>query len=82
MDHIDYWQLRGGSPAGTVFSAGDSPADLAAEAKDGLEGLVRLFDDVQTPYEARPRPEKAPKYSDYEHLARVKEWSSSIEEGD
>jgi ATP-dependent helicase/nuclease subunit B len=82
VDHIDYWQLRGGSPAGTVFSAGDSPADLAAEAKDGLEGLVRLFDDVQTPYEARPRPEKAPKYSDYEHLARVKEWSSSIEERD
>ena len=77
VNHLDYWRLRGSNPAGEVSSAGGSPSDLAAEAKEGLEALVRLFDDVATPYEARPRPDAAPKYSDYEHLARVKEWSSS-----
>ena len=74
---LDYWRLRGSNPAGEVSSAGDDPAELAAEAKQGLEALIRLFDDVETPYEARPRPDAAPKYSDYEHLARVKEWASS-----
>jgi ATP-dependent helicase/nuclease subunit B len=82
VNYLDYWRLGGGDPAGEEFSAGAFPADLAAQAKDGLEALVRLFDDEKTPYEARPRPEAAPKYSDYEHLARVKEWSSSEGEED
>jgi ATP-dependent helicase/nuclease subunit B len=77
VNYLNYWRLRGSNPAGEVSSAGDDPTDLAAEAKEGLEALVRLFDEVETPYEARPRPDAAPKYSDYEHLARVKEWSSS-----
>jgi ATP-dependent helicase/nuclease subunit B len=80
VEHLDYWRLRGSNPAGEVKPAGDDPASLAAEAKEGLAALIRAFDDVETPYEARPRPDKAPKYSDYEHLARVKEWSTS--EGD
>ncbi len=77
VSELDYWRLRGSNPAGEISSAGDEPAQLAAGAKEGLEALIRLFDDVETPYEARPRPEAAPKYSDYEHLARVKEWSSA-----
>ena len=52
------------------------PKDLATNAKEGLEALVRLFDQQETPYESRPRPDAAPAYSDYEHLARVREWSS------
>ena len=39
----------------------------------GLEALIARFDDPATPYRARPRPDKAPRYSDYEHLARVKQ---------
>ena len=77
VGELDYWRLRGSNPAGEVSSAGDEPAQLAAAAKEGLAALVRLFDQVETPYEARPSPEAAPKYSDYEHLARVKEWSSA-----
>ncbi|MBT3989783.1 MAG: double-strand break repair protein AddB [Rhodospirillaceae bacterium] len=77
VTQLDYWRLRGSNPAGEVSSAGDDPAELAAEAREGLAALIRLFDEAETPYEARPRPDAAPKYSDYEHLARVKEWSSS-----
>ena len=38
--------------------------------------LVTSFDNPDTPYEARPRPDMAPRYSAYEHLARVKEWAA------
>ncbi len=81
VSELDYWRLRGSNPAGEVSSAGDEPAQLAADAKEGLAALVRLFDNVETAYEARPRPDAAPKYSDYEHLARLKEWASSEGEG-
>jgi ATP-dependent helicase/nuclease subunit B len=50
---------------------------VAVEAYAGLVALVAKFDNAATPYEARPRPDKAPKYSDYEHLARVREWSTA-----
>ncbi len=74
---LDYWRLRGGTPAGEVITAGDDIADLTRQARDGLEALIRAFDREDTPYEARPRPDQAPKYSDYEHLARVKEWAAA-----
>ena len=41
-----------------------------------IKELVALFDFECTPYLARPNPKHLPKYSDYEHLARVKEWST------
>ena len=77
VSKLDYWRLKGNIPAGEVSSVSETPAKLAADAEEGISALVRLFDNVNTPYESRPRPENAPKYSDYEHLARVKEWSTS-----
>ena len=44
--------------------------------------LIARFDDPRTPYRAVPRPERAPRYSDYVHLARVKEWSVTGEDGE
>ena len=77
VSNLNYWRLRGSIPAGQVLSVGDNPSKLAAEAEEGVTALIRQFDDVGTPYGSRPRPENAPKFSDYEHLARVKEWSMS-----
>ena len=71
---LNYWRLKGGTPAGEISSAGENIHKLAKDAIEGLENLIKAFDHEDTPYEARPRPEQAPKYSDYEHLARVKEW--------
>jgi ATP-dependent helicase/nuclease subunit B len=73
---LEYWRLNGGEPAGRASAAGDDAAALADAALAGLIGLVTRFADPATPYESRPRPEMAPKYSDYEHLARVPEWSA------
>ena len=77
---LDYWRLRGSVPPGEVVQVGKEAAQLAEEARDGLLALIRLFDRNDTPYEARPRPDKAPRFSDYEHLARVREWAVAGEE--
>ncbi|CAA7618618.1 Inactivated superfamily I helicase [Magnetospirillum sp. LM-5] len=75
-----FWRLKGGSPGGEEKKAGDDPASLADQALDGLAALVAAFDDPATPYEARPHPDRAPRFSDTNHLARLQEWASAGED--
>lgn len=77
-----FWQLKGGTEGGRESSAGDDPAQLAADALEGLSALIAAFDNPDTPYEARPYAAMAPKYSDYGHLARIAEWSTAQDDGD
>jgi ATP-dependent helicase/nuclease subunit B len=72
-----YWQLAGGEPAGVERAAGGRKADAAAllaRARTGVERLLRHFANPATAYIAVPRPEIAPVFDDYEHLARIAEW--------
>jgi ATP-dependent helicase/nuclease subunit B len=79
---LEYWRLSGGRVVGAVSPVGgDNPGELAARARAGLVHLIETFDDPATPYESRPRANWAPRYSDYEHLARVKEWSAPGADG-
>lgn len=75
-----FWRLKGGFDGGEERSAGDDPAVLVTAALAGLQGLIAAFDQETTPYAARPHPEHAPKYSDYLHLARVREWATAGED--
>ncbi len=77
---LEYWRLTGADPAGEIKPLDGDPAALAAAARSRLEALVATYDDPTTPYLARPIPVYAPRYSDYEHLARVKEWSAGVAE--
>ena len=72
-----YWRLHGRreNGGGEETIAGDNPKVLAEQAREGLNDLIRRYDDPSEPYRHAPSPEHAPKYSDYEHLARVKEWT-------
>ena len=45
-------------------------------AQDGLENLIATFDCEDTPYYSLPRPDHSPRFNDYEHLARVREWTA------
>jgi ATP-dependent helicase/nuclease subunit B len=49
-----------------------------------LGGLVEAYAAGERGYRSRPFPKYARKYSDYDHLARVKEWAlaSADEEGE
>ncbi|HLO78953.1 MAG TPA: double-strand break repair protein AddB, partial [Magnetospirillum sp.] len=77
-----YWRLKGGSDGGEERPAGDDPKTLTDDAMEGLAALVATFDDARTPYAARPHPDRAPKYSDYQHLARIREWATAGEEAE
>lgn len=58
----------------------DDPADKAMAAKDGLLRLIAAFADEKTPYISRPRADRAPRYSDFNHLSRIREWSVAGDE--
>ena len=65
-----YWQLGVKSVEVSLENG-----KLLTDAEEKLKKLIHAFDFETTPYLARPNPKHLPKYSDYEHLARVKEWS-------
>ncbi|MSO64245.1 MAG: double-strand break repair protein AddB [Alphaproteobacteria bacterium] len=71
---LAYWKL-GGEQGGRAFAL-HNPATLVATAETGLALLLAKFADPTTPYRAVPRPAAAPRFDDYGHLARVKEWTA------
>lgn len=70
VDRLIYWKL------GEKTVEIKETQDLLERTAEQIKELVALFDFECTPYLARPNPKHLPKYSDYEHLARVKEWST------
>jgi ATP-dependent helicase/nuclease subunit B len=76
-----YWHLSGGlDPGEAVFLFKKSPQDIpnaVLDAKDRLCDLIDDFDRPERTYLSRPHPELAPRFSDYEQLARVAEWSAA-----
>jgi ATP-dependent helicase/nuclease subunit B len=69
-----FWQLRG-DPSGGDERAATSlpPGEVAAQALEGLGRLIAHYEQPQTAYRARPRPQLAWP-GDYDHLARRGEW--------
>ncbi len=79
---LAYWRLAGGDIAGEVKALAVTDAairSLVDGAVMGLRTLIARFDREATPYRSWPRPEHAPRFTDYAHLARVKEWSLAAE---
>jgi ATP-dependent helicase/nuclease subunit B len=74
---LEYWWLTGRDEGGAIRGLRDGPADAAVEAEAGLRRLIETFDDPATPYHSQPVAAAAPAFSDYAHLARVKEWSTA-----
>ncbi|MBV9628435.1 MAG: double-strand break repair protein AddB [Xanthobacteraceae bacterium] len=76
-----YVSLRGGQPAGELkpIAWDDSNPDLESDnALRRLTEVVQAFDDEDTPYRSRERPMFMRRGGgDYDHLARIKEWSLS-----
>ncbi len=74
---LEVWRLSGGAEPGKITAVAGDPNGIAEQAMAGLLRLIAAYDKADTPYESRPRAAFAPVYSDYDHLARVQEWSSA-----
>jgi ATP-dependent helicase/nuclease subunit B len=75
----------GGATGGQIKRAGgkgENIRDLAEVHFAGLTKLLEAYAREETPYLSLPFPKLAPRYSDYDHLARVKEWSATAGESD
>ncbi|HXJ02074.1 MAG TPA: hypothetical protein VNH44_12700 [Micropepsaceae bacterium] len=69
-------RLTGGEPAGDDSVADvKNPDALAEKAWQRLTGHVLMFQDESVGYLSRAMPERTTDKSDYDHLARVREWS-------
>ncbi len=81
-----YVLIRGGDPAGEAKKIEWKDSTPDAEADKALAALTRVarkFEEEATPYRSRERPMwQRRAYGDYDHLARVKEWSLSGGAGD
>jgi ATP-dependent helicase/nuclease subunit B len=72
---LAYWRLSGGATAGEIQEIAGDVTKLAEDAADGLRNLIDAFAKPGSRYLSLPDAAAAPRYSDYGHLARVKEWS-------
>lgn len=75
-DELLYIQFSGGRIPGRTVSI-DGGAALAARAAELLRQRVTAFDDPAAPYVSRVMPFRADIPGDFDHLARVREWSLS-----
>lgn len=70
ISKLIYWQL---AKKETIIE--ENMEQILEETEQHLQQLIALFDFQTTAYICHPNPKRIPEYSDYEHLARVKEWS-------
>lgn len=84
-DGLNYLLLTGANPAGKVVALKNDKQNVdkaIASAEEGIRNLVSIFFDKDTPYYSIPNLDNAPRFNDYEHLARVKEWAALGETGE
>jgi ATP-dependent helicase/nuclease subunit B len=74
-----YLRLSGGAPAGEekALALGDA-SEIAREVYARLKGVIDRFEDEDQPYLSSASPRAGARFEgDYDHLARIKEWSKS-----
>ncbi|NGX97191.1 MAG: double-strand break repair protein AddB [Candidatus Afipia apatlaquensis] len=85
VSELVYVRLSGNNPPGkaTVLELKvnksdppQPPDDAADQALQKLEGLIRTFENKDTPYRSVVLPMWENRYGNYDDLARIKEWSA------
>jgi ATP-dependent helicase/nuclease subunit B len=72
-----YIRFAGGAVPGDRHVVKGDTRKLVAETAERLGQLIAAFDRESTPYVPRVAPFRADLAGDYDHLARVREWSAS-----
>ncbi|TKT71111.1 double-strand break repair protein AddB [Afipia massiliensis] len=85
VGELVYVRLSGNNPPGKAtvlelkLNKSDTPQppdEAADEALQKLEGLIREFENQDTPYRSVVLPMWENRYGNYDNLARIKEWSA------
>ncbi|WP_198371472.1 PD-(D/E)XK nuclease family protein, partial [Roseomonas rosulenta] len=71
-----YWRLTGGEQPGEVKTIDATAQDFAAIAQERLEHLAARWLLGDAPFASRPHPSRSAAGGDYDHLARIEEWSA------
>ena len=78
ISNLYFWKLTGGEnivDEKSILKKDSDVNEILEEVESGLKDLINIFNDESTAYLSCPNPDKAPKYNDYEHLQRIKEYS-------
>lgn len=74
--YLGYWKLTGGTKAGEVQAISGDLDETIDIVLEGLKSLIAVFRDLDTPFYAIPDTNNAPRFNDYEHVSRLKEWAA------
>jgi ATP-dependent helicase/nuclease subunit B len=83
VTNLLYWKLTGGEQPGEVQPLGAAAEDgtpFATLARDRLMDLADKWLLGQAPFASRPHPARSAAGGDYDHLARIEEWSAGTPE--
>ena len=74
-NYLGYWKISGGRKAGEVTYIDGDLSETVKIVREGLGHLVETFRKPETPFYCIPDSKNAPRFNDYEHVSRLKEWS-------
>lgn len=72
VSYLAHWQVSGGRVPVDVKEVEEFDVDAA---KRGVERLVARYREKDSSYPSRPRADHALRHSDFDHLARIREWA-------
>lgn len=72
---LTYWHLGSELSSKNLLTIDIKEEDILNRCEEYLLKLISAFDFETTPYHSHPLPKYISKNRDYEHLARIKEWS-------
>jgi len=80
LNNLIYWHLGNQIDKKNILVIEPKENDALEKCEDYLLKLINIFNFETTPYHSRPIPKYISKNRDYEHLARIKEWSVQDDE--
>ena len=82
IEALSYWHVSGKrGEAGKISDVTPDDDNVIAESLAGITALLEEFNDRDKGYPSELLENEANPYSDYKHLARVKEWVKDIDGG-
>ena len=76
---LQYWVLNGAGDGAKLTIYDNALDELVKRTAENLTALITSYDNPDRAYLCQPRPDQAPRFNDYEHFERVKEWAISAD---